>query len=140
MRMDPPLVVAIEMGYGHLRAAAPLAELLGAEVLQCDRPPLADADEQRLWAEARHLYEGRSRVRYFAPSMRVVRRLRAYGVPQERIRYTGFPLPHALLGGPRLPALKRDLAARLVRLDPAHAFRDQFQEALDTFLIPLPPP
>jgi hypothetical protein len=57
-----PLVVAIEMGYGHLRAAEPLAERLGTEVLHADRPPLADDREQRLWHEARRWYELGSRL------------------------------------------------------------------------------
>src|SRR4051794_4504775 len=56
-RMSKPLVVAIEMGYGHLRAAEPIARLLGTEVLHADRPPLADTEEQRLWREARRAYE-----------------------------------------------------------------------------------
>src|SRR5438874_1830275 len=55
--MPKPLVVAIEMGYGHLRAAAPLAERLGTTVLHCDRPPIADPVEQRLWAQSRRTYE-----------------------------------------------------------------------------------
>ena len=32
-----PLVVAIEMGYGHLRAAWPLADALATEVLEADQ-------------------------------------------------------------------------------------------------------
>lgn len=242
--MTTPLVVAVDMGYGHLRAAAPLAERLGVEVLHCDRPPLADADEQRLWAQARRLYEGmsrlsqlpaigrplqamvdsltfiphlhpyrdlsaptvgsrvldrfaarglgqglaetlrrtgaplvttffapavaaerygcervycvvtdadinrvwaplcsaRARMRFFAPSMRVVRRLKAYGVPEARITYTGFPLPHALLGGPALATLRTNLAARLLRLDPDGAFRDHYRDELRHFLGALPAP
>ena len=225
--LSKPLVVAVEMGYGHLRAAAPLAEALGTEVLHADRPPLADEAEQTYWARTRSAYElisrasqirfvgaplralldsitaipplypfrdlsapttatyalermvgdgglGRSmvehlrrsgagllttfysvavaadrlgfspvwcvvtdtdinriwvpvvprdsRITYLSPAYRVDRRLRAYGVPAERIRFTGFPLPPALLGGPELPALRRNLAAA-VRLDPAGAFR-----------------
>src|SRR3954468_1095352 len=60
--MATPLVVAIEMGYGHLRAAEPLARLLGTQGLHADRPPLADAEEQRLWGEARRFYELGSRL------------------------------------------------------------------------------
>src|SRR5271170_305715 len=56
------IVVAIEMGYGHLRAAAPLAQALGTEIYECDRAPLADADERTRWAEARRLYEATSRL------------------------------------------------------------------------------
>jgi hypothetical protein len=237
-----PLVVAIEMGYGHLRAAAPLAERLGTELLECDRPPLADGLEQREWAETRRLYEGMTRlsqlpligaplrravetitdipplhpyrdlsrptagtrvldrfirrglgrglaermaaeerpllttffapaiaaahhgardihcvvtdadinrawapldskgtrIRYFVPSVRAERRLVSYGVPRDRITFTGFPLPHALLGGPDLPALKANLARRLVRLDPARAFRSSMRDELHHFLGPLP--
>jgi UDP-N-acetylglucosamine:LPS N-acetylglucosamine transferase len=51
------LVVAIEMGYGHLRPADALASALGTEVLHADRAPLASVDEQRLWGTARGLYE-----------------------------------------------------------------------------------
>jgi hypothetical protein len=240
--MKKPLVVAIEMGYGHLRAADPLARAFGVEVLHADRPPLADADEQRQWGEARRFYElgsrlsqlpgigaplragldaltsipklypirdlsaptataraverfaqrglghgltdrlqrtgeslvttfftpaviaarqgcervfcvvtdsdinrvwapfdpKKSRVTYFAPSTRVMRRLIAYGVPPQNIELTGFPLPEELLGGPELPALKRNLAARLVRLDPAKSFRAQFRDELHHFFGPLP--
>jgi len=237
-----PLVVAVDMGYGHLRAARPLARLLGTEVAQVDRPPLAGPEEQRLWAGVRRAYEWTSRVsqlpgvgrpfrwlldaitdiphlypyrdlsapsqgalaqerllrrglgrglaerlrqtqapllttfyspaiaadraglnnvfcvvtdsdvnrvwaplapartgiRYLAPTQRVARRLRAYGVPGHRITFTGFPLPHELVGGPHLPALARNLAARLVRLDPTGEFRRAFRGELAHFLGPLP--
>ncbi len=237
-----PMVVAVDMGYGHLRAARPLAEMLGTEVVHVDRPPLADPEEQKLWQRVRRGYEGVSRlsqapvvgaplrwlldqvtdiphlhpyrdlsaptngvaalerllrrglgkglverlratgapllttfyspaiaagraecdrvfcvvtdadinrvwapldpratrIRYLVPSRRAARRLASYGVPPERITFTGFPLPHGLLGGPGLPALRRNLAARLVRLDPAREFRRYFGEELAHFLGPLP--
>src|SRR5260370_25780695 len=57
-----PTVVSIEMGYGHLRAAMPLATALETEVLLADRAPLANAEEQRRWARARGLYESLSRL------------------------------------------------------------------------------
>ena len=47
--MPPPFVAAVEMGYGHLRAARALADALGTRVELVDRAPLADRDEQRLW-------------------------------------------------------------------------------------------
>lgn len=222
-----PLVVSIAMGYGHLRAAYPLAERLGTEVLHVDREPLADAEEQSQWKRTREFYEGFTRVSqipvvgrplgwaldtvtaipplfpfrdlskptagaygldrlartkglgrgllkhlddtgapllttffapaivadlagsepvycvvtdsdinriwvpvdpvdskiiYLAPSRRVVRRLKSYGVHADHIRFTGFPLPHSLLGGPGLPVLRQRLAARLARLDPQGTF------------------
>ncbi len=239
-----PIVCAIAMGYGHLRPAHALSQLLGEPYLEVDRPPLAGPDEQKLWARTRTLYEGltrlsqtpyaggplrylldgitaiphlhpyrdlsaptggaqtlrwlaekhglgrgvvealresgkpllttffapaviadlagldevhcvvtdsdvnriwapldaaKGRVRYFAPSQRVVRRLQAYGVPAARIEYTGFPLPHSLLGGPDLDTARANLAARLVRLDPSRAFRSTFREEISQFLrAPLP--
>jgi hypothetical protein len=57
-----PLLVAIDMGYGHLRAASALASALDVPVQCVDEPPLADADEQRLWARARWMYEFVSRA------------------------------------------------------------------------------
>jgi hypothetical protein len=238
----PPLVVSLEMGYGHLRAALPLAEALGEPLLHADRPPLAGEAEQRLWGRLRSAYEATSRlsqlpfvggplkllldrlteipplhpyrdlsaptaqawaldrlvrrglgagmverlraegrpllttffapalvadragldrvfcvvtdtdvnrawvpieprgtrIRYLAPSHRAVRRLVQYGVPEARVALTGFPLPEALLGGPALPVLRRNLAARIVRLDPRGAFRREAGGDLAHFLGALP--
>jgi hypothetical protein len=237
-----PVVVAVDMGYGHLRAAAPLAEALGTEVLQVDRAPVVAPEEERLWRRVRRGYEAvsrlsqlpvvgtplrwvldaitdiprlhpyrdlsaptrgvltlerlvrrnlgqgllahlrrtgapllttfyspaivadraghepifcvvtdtdlnriwvpvepaRTRIRYLVPTRRAARRLRAYGVPEERITFTGFPLPDALVGGPGLTVLKRNLAARLVRLDPSGEFRRSVPEELAHFLGALP--
>jgi hypothetical protein len=237
-----PALVAVDMGYGHLRAAHALADVLGTEVLELDRPPLGSPAEQRRWGWVRASYElvsrgselpyvGRplravldtitfipelsgarnqskptlavttlealarrglgktmmdhlhrenatlvttfyapaviadyhgypravcvvtdtdinrawvsrhalhSAVHYCVPSERVVRRLRAFGVPAGFIHLTGFPLPPELLGGPDLLQLKGNLARRLVRLDPKGVFREQSRHKLDHFLGPLP--
>lgn len=225
--MTVPMVVAVEMGFGHLRPAASVAAALGQPLLHADRAPLVDDDELALWRRTRTMYEAmtrlsqlrglgaplralvggithiphlhpardlsapngatrfldrlvrrglgrgviaamrrdgvplfstffapalaadaagcegvsclvtdsdlarawvamdpaKSRIRYFAPTDRAARRLRAYGVPESRIELTGFPLPPELLGGPDLPVLRRNLARRLARLDPKGAFR-----------------
>ncbi len=240
--INTPLLVAIEMGYGHLRAAQPLAELFGVPVHKADEPPLAEAREQKTWATARKWYElacrateiplvgaplraaleeltfiphlhpyrdlsrpsqgvktldrlgarglgagmltrlratdapllttffapavladaagyervfcvvtdtdinriwaartpEHTRIQYLTPSTRAGRRLVAYGVPRERIHLTGFPLPHSLLGGPTLPALKRNLAARIVRLDPKGEFRRVHGDLVHQILGDLP--
>jgi hypothetical protein len=237
-----PLVVAIDMGYGHMRAAAPLAEALGTTITQVDQAPIVAPGEERLWGRIRGAYETvsrlsqipllggplrlildnitdiphlypyrdlsaptrgvmtlerlirrnlgqgmlarlresgapllttfyspgvvadragydriftvvtdtdinriwaplepeRTRIHYLVPTRRAGRRLLSYGVPEARITFTGFPLPDALVGGPRLPALKRNLAARLVRLDPAGEFRREMPEELAHFLGELP--
>lgn len=52
-----PFVVAIDMGYGHMRAAHALGEALDQPVLACDREPLADATDARRWRRWRHGYE-----------------------------------------------------------------------------------
>lgn len=238
----PPAVVAVDMGYGHLRAATPLAEELGSEVLQVDRPPIVAAEEEKLWRRVRGAYEvvsrlsqipvvgaplrlgldwttsiprlhpyrdlsaptsgvltlerlirrnlgqglvqhlratgapllttfyspaivadraglerifcvvtdtdlnrvwapvdpRRTRIQYLVPTRRAARRLQSYGVPAERITFTGFPLPGSLLGGPSLEVLKRNLAARIVRLDPSAEFRRSMPEELVHFLGSLP--
>ena len=237
-----PLVVAVDMGYGHLRAAAPLAEALGTTVVQVDRAPVVAPGEERLWRRVRTAYELVSRlsqipvvgaplrwfldnltdiprlyplrdlsaptrgvltlekmakrslgqgllaelratgapllttfyspaiaadragltrihcvvtdtdinrvwaparprdtrIQYLVPTRRAARRLQAYGVPAERITFTGFPLPDELVGGPSLAVLKRNLAGRLVRLDPSGEFRRSMPEELAHFLGSLP--
>src|SRR2546429_9988850 len=59
MPPDPscPIVAAIDMGYGHLRAAAPLADALGVPMLRMDLPPLGDARDAWLWRRPRAVYE-----------------------------------------------------------------------------------
>jgi hypothetical protein len=57
-----PLVVAIEMGLGHLRAADSLARALRVPLLHVDRAPLADAQERQRWARSRRFYEVVSRL------------------------------------------------------------------------------
>jgi len=237
-----PLVVAVEMGYGHLRAASAVAERLGEPVLQADRAPLAHGEERKLWQRVRGAYEltsrlstlpvvgaplkwaldeitsipqlhpyrdlsaptrgaaalerlirrdlgrglvellrssgrpllttfyapavladragvervycvvtdtdvnrvwapidaRRTRIQYLVPAHQAAKRLRLYGVPAERITVTGFPLPHELVGGAELTALKRNLAARVVRLDRDGEFRREIPEELAHFLGELP--
>lgn len=240
--MPPPIVAAVDMGYGHLRAAAPIASALGTSVLHVDRPPVAGPEEERLWRRARSGYEwisrlsqiplvglpirqlldsatdiprlhprrdlstptqgalalerfmrrglgsgivdrlresgeplvttfyapalaaeraglprvfcvatdsdlnriwaplepSETRIQYLVPTQRAGRRLRAYGVPAERITFTGFPLPDELVGGAGLGALRRNLLARLPRLDPTGEFRRNMPEELSHFLGTLP--
>jgi hypothetical protein len=238
-----PLIVAVDMGYGHLRAATPLADAFGTTVQQVDQPPLVAPAEVALWRRVRFAYEAVSRlsqlpvvgtplrlvldgltdiprlhpyrdlsaptrgvmtlerlirrnlglgmlshlretgapllttfyspaivadragydrifcvvtdsdinriwvpsvpettrIQYLVPTRRAARRLLSYGVPEQRITFTGFPLPDSLVGGTGLTVLKRNLAARLVRLDPNGEFRRSMPEELAHFLGALPP-
>lgn len=239
---EPPLVVALNMGYGHLRPAHALARFMGTPLLEADSPDVAGPNEMRLWARSRRLYEAttrwsgipfigaplrmlverythiphlhpyrdqsrktvavrtlerlvkrgigqrlversretgrpilttffapalaadasgldrvycvvtdsdinrawappepaKTRITYLVPSMRALRRLRAYGVPKERIQATGYPLPDELVGGESLATLKRNLAGRLVRLDRKRSFRESYPDEVRHFLGDLP--
>jgi hypothetical protein len=50
------------MGYGHLRAAWPLAEGLGTSVRRADLPPFATVAERGIWSLARQSYERLSQL------------------------------------------------------------------------------
>lgn len=232
-----PLVAAVTMGYGHLRAAYPLADAVKTEVIAVDEPPLAHSNEVKLWTWVRRMHEvlskplplvpglerplralmdaatmipslhenrdhhsanwsvhlmdqlvrrglGRgmveqlrrsgaplltsfyapaliadragieevycvvtdadcnrvwapidassTRIRYFAPSRRVVRRLLSFGVPDKNITLTGFPLPLSLTEtGLGQRSLRERVALRIARLDPAGVFRQLHQEELN---------
>jgi len=81
---------------------------------------ICDADFNRVWVPED---PKTSRIRYLAPCTQVRRRLLAYGVPDEAIFMTGFPLPKENIGSEaRLEILKADLFDRLLRLDPAGKF------------------
>jgi hypothetical protein len=218
--MPQPIVAAIDMGYGHLRPAAALADYLQTPVQQMDLPPLGDERDRKFWKRARELYEpltrfsqlpvlgppmravlntvtaipepwpvrdlsgptqgtkwmeraaregagetlakllketgapllttfygaailaeqhGASRLHclitdsdinrvwappdprksnivYFAPSSRARRRMLTYGVDPSRVRLTGYPLPHELVGGRDRSVLRENLRRRLARL------------------------
>ncbi len=81
---------------------------------------ICDADFNRVWVPQD---PGTSRLRYLAPCTQVKRRLLAYGVREEDIFMTGFPLPKENIGSEKgLEVLKGDLFERLLRLDPSGKF------------------
>lgn len=96
---------------------------------------VTDSDVNRVWAPRQPRAVA---IEYCVPSDRALRRLRAYGVPASRIHVTGFPLPVELTGDAGERDHAQRLAARLVRLDPAGAFREQYREELAHVLGPLP--
>ena len=98
-------------------APAIAADLAGHPSIVC---VVTDSDVNRVWAPED---PAGTRIQYAVPGHRAARRLRAFGVPAERVHVTGFPLPLELVGGPDADVLRRNLAARLVRLDPEGAFR-----------------
>ena len=92
---------------------------------------ICDADINRVWV-AKDPWE--SRVEYFAPCGKAAQRLKAYGIPDERIHLTGFPLPLELLGDSNLSVLKKDLAQRLFYLDPKGKFWARHGRNVEYFL------
>ncbi len=92
---------------------------------------ICDTDLNRVWV-SHDPWE--SRIEYFAPTGRVAKRLKDYGVPEHRIYLTGFPLPLELLGNEELDILKHDLGQRLHYLDPFNRFWPFYQPNLIHFL------
>ena len=92
---------------------------------------ICDADINRAWV-AKNPWE--SKIEYFAPCGKAAQRLKAYGVPDERIHLTGFPLPIELLGDENLSVLKKNLAQRLFYLDPKGKFWARHGRNVEYFL------
>lgn len=91
---------------------------------------ICDADINRVWV-AKQAWD--SSINYFAPCGKAAQRLKSYGVPEERIFLTGFPLPLDLIGK-HLTTLKSDLGQRLMYLDPEERFRIIHSRGVEQFL------
>jgi hypothetical protein len=109
-------------------APAIAADIKGFDPIYCI---ICDADLNRVWV-AKQPWE--SRIIYFAPCGKAVQRLKAYGVSDEKIFLTGFPLAEELLGDKDLSLLKGDLAKRLHYLDPLGRFRELHGKSVEFFL------
>lgn len=92
---------------------------------------ICDADINRVWVAENPV---KSRITYFAPCSHAMRRLKQYGVPDERIYLTGFPLPQENIGGPAMPILREDLSKRLLALDPSRRFQIVHGEEIKFYL------
>lgn len=109
-------------------APAIAADMKGFSSIYCI---ICDADLNRVWV-AKAPWE--SKIYYFAPCGKAAQRLRAYGVPTDRIYTTGFPLPVELLGDTKLSTLKTNLQKRLMRLDPGKKFLARHGKNVEFFL------
>lgn len=92
---------------------------------------ICDADISRAWAP---LNPQKSRIKYLAPCRRVVDRLKLYGIKEENIFLTGFPLPEENLGDKSLGILKSDLLSRIHNLDPQKRYRQKYADTVIKFL------
>lgn len=111
-----------------------VAEHAGLEQVYC---VICDADLNRVWVASD---SRRSHLRFFAPCGRVMRRLRQYGVPDDKIFITGFTLPRENVGGLGMEILKADLLARLGRLDPRGRFTNIYGGTVKELLGDRPVP
>ncbi|MBU2545157.1 hypothetical protein KKC65_01725 [Patescibacteria group bacterium] len=89
---------------------------------------VSDADCSRAWAP---LNPSRSKIKYFAPNLWVMNRLKLYGVKSENIFLTGFPLPLENIGTKKQEVVKKDLGARILNLDPEKRFHDKYKSFVD---------
>ncbi len=94
---------------------------------------LCDADISRAWVP---LNPKKSRIKYLAPTGRVVERLRSYGVKPKNIILTGFPLPYEIVGGATPEYIRADLGRRMCNLDPQGNFVGKAQKLLDATVGP----
>jgi len=92
---------------------------------------ICDTDLNRVWV-AGNPWE--SRIEYFAPTGRAAHRLKYYGIPENRIHLTGFPLPKEVLGSRNLEILKKDLGQRLYYLDPGGRFWSMHGKSVEYFI------
>ena len=85
---------------------------------------VCDADVSRFWAP---IHPKKSKTIYLATTARVAKRLTMYGVKEENIKITGFPLPIGNIGGADKAILKADLATRLNKLDVSGCFSEKWR-------------
>jgi len=92
---------------------------------------VCDADISRTWAP---FNPKASRIKYFAPNDRVVERLKLYGIREDNIFLTGYPLPQDLVGSENLEILKENLRYRLLNLDPQKRFFQHYEPLVEKHL------
>jgi hypothetical protein len=97
---------------------------------------ICDSDISRAWVGYN---PAKSRIKYLAPCRRVVERLKLYGVREQNIFLTGFPLPEENLGGSQLTTLKNDMVDRIINLDPEKRYRSKYSDTVTKYLRNIDP-
>jgi hypothetical protein len=111
-------------------APAIAADMAGLSRVYC---VICDAEVNRAWVAEN---PRTSKIVYLVPCGRAVRRLNSYGIPNERIWLTGFPIPTEILGNHGLDVLRWDMGQRLHYLDPEHRFWPLHGRNVEHFLGP----
>ncbi len=96
---------------------------------------ICDADIARTWVSPN---PAKSKIKYFAPNSWVVERLKLYGVKEENIFLTGYPLPLENTGSENLEIAKIDLSYRLLNLDPQKIYRKEYYPLIEKYVGLLP--
>lgn len=99
---------------------------------------VCDADVSRSWVPMR---PRESRIKYLVPNTWVRNRLRLYGVREENIFLSGYPLPMENIEKPgedNLETIKEDLKKRLINLDPLNQYRDKYEFIIKKYLGKMP--
>lgn len=91
---------------------------------------VTDSDINRIWVPCD---PKSSKIIYLAPCKHVLMRLKEYGVPEDKIILTGFPLPKENIGDD-MKILKHDLRNRLSNLDPQRIFISRNNPVLRKYL------
>ncbi|HCM36517.1 MAG: hypothetical protein A3J30_02940 [Candidatus Wildermuthbacteria bacterium RIFCSPLOWO2_02_FULL_47_9c] len=95
---------------------------------------VTDTDISRAWAPLR---PKKSKIIYCASTKRAAERLKRYGVRQENVVLTGFPLSEEFTKKNAAKA-KRDLKRRLEVLDPSRRYRRQYGKTIEQYLGTVP--
>jgi len=87
---------------------------------------VCDTDASRAWAP---INPRNSRIKYFLPSEKVKERFLMYGMREENLFVTGFPIPKELVGENK-EEIKKQLKRRIVNLDPDGNYRKEYKNLL----------
>ena len=90
---------------------------------------VCDADASRAWAPLDPL---NSRIKFLLPNNKLKKRFLMYGVKEENIIISGFPLPKENVGEDK-EILKKDLARRLSNLDSLSKYREKYQSLISNY-------
>lgn len=90
---------------------------------------VTDTDVNRVWVP---MNPATSTITYLVPTAKTAKRLKEYGIADNFIHITGFPLPKSLIGT-RNEILQKDLSHRLRNLDPKQKYEQIIKEQKGIF-------
>lgn len=87
---------------------------------------VTDTDINRIWVPDK---PKESTITYFSPCRHVTKRLLQYGVSDDKIIETGFPLPKENIGINK-EIVKKDILSRIINLDPNKIFIKKYDSLI----------